>query len=192
MSTGEFIWFVIVNLIWPPKGIIYLEEQIYQWIYAFGKVWILHNMPALIMAAAIYFLIMFVVVERHHFHHGRGGIGRVLRFFVRMIITIALSWVMLIFGAIRGERTGGRGENNARVTTTMTYARNWFYTTTQTFTRLSLHFRLGRWLYRAFYNLLGHIAAVNNRERIHEILARSLALVVIFWGVWNIPYDLTH
>lgn len=192
MNGFKFFWEVIISLLWPPKGIIYLEEQMLQWVLAIGKVWFKYHMPEIIIAVTIYLLVMYVVFERTHCHHGGRTIHRVMGFLGRIFLNIALAWAMLIYGALRGEVAGNRGEGNARVTTTATLHRSRLWAVTQSFTRLSLHFRLGRAIYRLVYRVLGFIPYMNNNDRVRHIVARIVAMIIIVWGAWNIPYDLTH
>lgn len=196
MSGYQFLWTVIRSLLWPPKGIILFEEQVIQWCVAIGHAWIKANGYVFLIIAAIYFAIALVVFERMPHMHGHHGIGRVLHFIFSMLVVVLLAWFWLIYGAVRGRRAdqeeANRGEREA--TDTYTYRRHITrsLSVTNTFTRLSLHFRLGRWLYRMFFNLLGRISVFRNNYRLHEFFARFLALVVILWGVWKIPYVITH
>lgn len=197
MSTTRFLFEVVLSLLWPPKGIIYFEEQVLQWIYAFGKVWLLNNAPTIIVIVTIYLLIMYVVFERRHHHRRhRGMLGRVIGFVGRFLTALFFTWGFLIYGALRGnlveEENPDRGEANARYNITRTVYRGRVWSIVQPFTRISLHFRLGRWLYRGSYRLLGHIAYMRMNDQVRRTTARVLAMVVILWGVWNIPYDLTH
>lgn len=193
MTGFEFLMYVVWSLIWPPKGIIYFEEQLFQWIFAFGSVWMMHNMASIIIAITIYFLFAYIVFERRGCHrHGITAGRSILNFVFRMCVTIAMSWFMLIYGAVRGQINGNRGENNARVTTNITYRRGRFYNVVQSFVRLSVHFQIGRGLYSLAYRLLRYIPFMQDNDRARHITARIIALVIILWGVWNIPYDLTH
>lgn len=188
MTGFEFLLYVLWSIVWPPKGIIYMEEQAIQWLVAFSHAWIKINGAAIIMVIAIYMVIMFVVFERRP-HVGRGGglLRRILRFVLDFIVVVLFAWIFLIYGALRGEVNGNRGESNARVEHNVRR-----FGMTYRFIRLSMHFRLGRAIYRFFHWLIGYIPVIARNNRARDIIARGLALVVILWGVWNIPYDLTH
>lgn len=194
MTGFEFLLFVIGSILWPPKGIIYMEEQAIQWMVAFSHAWINAYGAVFITVIAIYVVIMFVVFERmpHPVAHG-GGIGRrVFHFIWSMLIVVLFSWIFLIVGALTGERNGNRGERFARVENQYTNRITRNFGTVYRITRLSLHFRLGRAIYRFCFWLTGLIPAIARNNRLHEVLARIMAMVVILWGVWNIPYDITH
>ena len=193
MTGFEFLLYVIWSILWPPKGIIYMEEQAIQWLVAFSHAWINAYGGAIITVIAIYVVIMFVVFERMPRPAAHGGIiGRIFRFVWSMIVVILFAWVFLIVGALVGQREGNRGERFARVENQYTNHITRNFGTTFRITRLSLHFRLGRAIYRFCFWLTGFIPAIARNNRLHEVLARVLAMVVILWGVWNIPYDITH
>ncbi len=195
-NLGSYLLVIIRSLLWPPMGVILFEEQIMQWCYATLKVYILANGANIMIAFAVYAVIMFVVFERnpigHRMHH---GIGRFIGFIFRLLFVIIFGWAMLLYGALvgglRGEGTAG--EDNARQT--ITIRRHYFHhmiEVSQRFTRLSWHFRFGRWLFRASYWVLGHIRVIDERPRLHRTLARGVALFVIVYRAWEIPYLLTH
>lgn len=192
MSTGQFLWEVFLSLIWPPKGIIYLETQVLMWIYAFCKVWLIHNMPTIIVALAIIFVIGCVFFGRVRPHMPRGRFHRIIGTIFRVITNIIFAWVMLIYGATAGQVNNTNGENNARISYTRRVRTGMIWNVVHSFTRLSLHFYLGRGIFRLFYRLLGYIPRIRENNRVRTIVARILTLVIILWGVWMIPYDLTH
>lgn len=192
MTFGQYLWEFFLSLIWPPKGIIYLETQILMWIYATGKVWLLKNIPLLLIAGAIIFAISSTVFGRTRIHMRHGIFHRFFGTILRVLTNIAFAWVFLIYGAAAGQVNTDNGENNARISYTRRVHTGPIWNVVHSFTRLSLHFHLGRGLFRLFYRLLGHISSLRNNDRNRVIFARILAFVVIFWGVWMIPYDLTH
>lgn len=192
MTTGQFLWNVFLSLIWPPKGIIYFETQVLMWIYAFCKVWLIHNMPIIIMAAAIIFVIGSVVFGRTRPHMPRGMFHRVFGTIFRIFTNIIFAWGFLIYGAAIGQVDNTNGEANARISYTRRVHTGPIWNVVHSFTRLSLHFNLGRGIFRLFFYLLGFIPRLRENSRTRGIIARVLTFVVIFWGVWMIPYDLTR
>ena len=185
--------FIIWNLLWPPKGIIYMEEQIFQWGYVFAKAYIYDNMPNIIILATLYILFVYILFDRPYRPHHAGGhlMRRIIGFLLRLLTTIFLSWFFLVYGALRGQLRGNRGEGNARISYGLR-PRTLVGRAIFSFSRLSLHFRLGRGIYRIFYRILGIIPPVRRNARVRSILARVITLLIVLWGVWNIPYDLTH
>ena len=192
MTTGQFLWDVFLSLIWPPKGIIYFETQVLMWIYAYSKVWLIHNMPMIITAAAIIFVIGCAVFGRTRLHMPRGMFPRVFGTIFRVLTNIVFAWGLLIYGAAVGQVDTADGEANARITYTRRIHTGPVWNVVHSFTRLSLHFYLGRGIFRLFFYLLGFIPRLRENARNRGIIARVLTFVVIFWGVWMIPYDLTH
>lgn len=197
MGTIEYLELIIRNLLWPPKGIILFEEQIFQWCYATLKMYLLLvGIPRLMIVFAIYAVVMYVLFERgprigHTAHH---WIRRVIGFVFRLVFVIIFGWVMLIYGAVAGGLRSERPENDPHATQNVTIRlrRTRFITVTQSFTRLSWHFRFGRFLFRTAYGLLSHIRMIETRPRLHRYLARGIALFVIVYKAWEIPYLLTH
>lgn len=195
----EYLLVIIRSLLWPPKGIILFEEQVFQWCYATLKVYLITSgIPQIMIAFAVYAIIMFVVFERgprHHMHHAvhRGG-RHIIGFIFRLLFVILFGWIMLIYGALWGGLRGEGNENDPRATQNITIRRHYgrFIDVTQSFTRLSWHFRFGRWLFRIFYNIIGHIGFIAARPRLHRIIARSIAFAIIIYKAWEIPYLLTH
>lgn len=187
------IGFILRNLLWPPKGIIYMEEQLLQWLYVFARTFLYDNMPNIIILTTLYILLVYIVFDRPYRPHPIGGhvMRRILGFLLRFITTVFLSWFFLIYGATCGQLRGNIGEENARIHYRIG-PRTLIGRAVFSFTRLSLHFRFGRGIYRIAYRILGLIPPVRRNARVRSILARVLAMVVVLWGVWNIPYDLTH
>lgn len=192
MTGTELLLYIFWSLIWPPKGIIYFEEQVLQWIFAFGSVWTRHHMADLLIIIAIYFIFAYIVFERRNCHrHGITAGRSILNFILRMFVAIGMSWFMLVYGAVRGEINGTGGEENATIRTNFTHRRGMFYNVVQSIVRLSVHFQIGRGLYRIAYRILGRVPLVQN-DRVRHLVARIIALVIILWGVWRIPFDLMH
>lgn len=197
-NFAEYLLVIIRSLIWPPKGIILFEEQVLQWCYATLKVYLLMvGIPRIMIAFAVYAIVMFVVFERspHHMGHAvHHGVRHVIGFIFRLLFVILFGWVMLIYGAVGGGLRGEGPENDPRATqnVNINIFRSRLISVTQSFTRLSWHFRIGRWLFRAAYGLLGHIGIIADRPRLHRYIARGIALFIIVYKAWEIPYLLTH
>lgn len=196
MGLYEYLILIIRSLLWPPKGIILFEEQVLQWGYATLKVYLQFHMPNIICVIAIYMIAMFVLFERmpnitHTAHH---LVRHIISFIFRLLFVVFFSWGMLIFGAVAGRLRGEEVERDSRAVQNVNinvYRSRWI-TITQSFTRLSWHFRLGRWLFRVAYLLLGHIEFIRRNPTVHRFFARGIALFVCVYGAWEIPYLLTH
>ena len=181
MTGLEFFLHVLWQIVWPPKGIIYMEEQAVQWIVAITHEYLLHYGYILIILFG--FWIPFSSVFKFpKVRYGR-SFSRMLNSLLNIVIRILFAWVFLIYGALASDDNGNRGEANVQIR-----RRIGFHTLRHT----SLHFRLGRWLYRTAYRLIGYIPAIQRNDRIRHILARVIAMMIILWGVWHIPYDITH
>lgn len=181
MTGLEFFLHVLWQIVWPPKGIIYMEEQAVQWIVAITHAYLLEYGYLLIICFGI-FLALASVLNLPKIRYGR-TFSRILNSLLNIVLRILLAWVFLIYGALASDDNGNRGEVNVQVR-----RRIGFHTLRHT----SLHFRLGRWLYRTAYRLLGYIPAIQRNDRARHIIARIIAMVIILWGVWHIPYDITH
>lgn len=184
----EIFW----DLVFPPKGIIYFEFQVLLWIYALTKTWIVYHAADLLILGAIIFVIAFCVLGRTNFHVRGGTIRRIFDTILRVLVNIAFAWFFLIYGAVRADVAGNAGENIARVNYSRRVRTSTFGNVVYNFTRLSIHFHIGRGLFRLAYRLLGYIPYMRDNEVIHRRTARGVALFIILWGVWRIPYDLTH
>lgn len=191
MTGFEMLMSILWQVIWPLKGIIYMEEQILQWGLAFALVYFKHYGYMLLIVAALYFVVTYIVLSRTP--HMRIHTGRMLHFVITILCVILGAWVLLIFGALVGNH-GNRGENVARGTLNHRTPLFGGWAIVRSITYVSLHFRLGRAIYRGFYRLIGYIPFFGRTEnaRFREVVARVLALFVILYGAWNIPYDLTH
>lgn len=194
MTSGEFFKEILLSLLWPPKGIIYMETQILMWLYAIVKVWLKHNGYVLLIGAGIIFAISCAVFGNTRVRMPRMAFHRIWSTIARVVTNIVFAWFFLIYGAARGEVRGNAGQNNATISHSRRVYVGPVWNVVHNFTRISLHFHLGRGLFRLFYRLLGLIPRLSNEngERSRRVIARLLAMVVIFWGVWMIPYELTH
>ena len=193
--NGEFLWEIIVSIIWPPKGIIYMEVQALMWLYTLIKVWLINNGYLLLIGLGIVLAISYSVFGNARPRVPRMGFHRIWHTIIRGITNITFAWFFLIYGAGWGDLNGNNGANNATYTYTRRVHAGPVWNVVHNFSRVSLHFHLGRGIFRIFYRLLGCVSRFNNNpneERTRVIIARVLAMLVIFWGVWMIPYDLTH
>ena len=158
---GEMVLSMIFDVVWPPKGIIYMEEQILQW----GFAWLLSYSEKIVILAIILFGIGMLIYSAHlsrYFRGVRSGAERFGQGLFRALRNVIFAWWFLIVGAVRG--TVSMNEPCRR--------------------RTSLHYRFGRWLYRMMYL---YVFRFIHAPRVREIVARVAALVIILWGVWEIP-----
>lgn len=188
----KFLLHIIWTIIWPVKGIIYMEEQALQWVYAYASVWLANY--------GYVFLIIFgiaLVISMEHYHRVlRGSVNiifaTVVQFFT-IILNVLLAWGYLIYGAVNGRMDDSHQPHRLYVhraphnRITLRFEEN----------NTTLHYRMGRGLYRIFFNGLTalsrfRIFAFLQRRQVRSIIARCIALVIIVWGMWHIPYDLTH
>lgn len=188
----KFLLHIIWTIIWPIKGIIYMEEQALQWVYAYASVWLANY--------GYVFLILFgiaLVISMEHYRHVLRGTANIVfativQFFT-IILNVLLAWCYLVYGTINGRMDDSHQPHRLHVhraphnRITLRFEEN----------NTTLHYRMGRGLYRIFFNALTalsrfRIFAFLQRRQTRSILARGLALVVIVWGMWHIPYDLTH
>lgn len=185
---------VLFQIILPPKGIIYMEEQLVQWAYAFISVilgnWLKAGGSIIIICIGI--VMLFNLGGLNRLFHGLTRqlvmrISRIVAWLLTLIINLVLAWVYLIYGAVRGQLD----DSNEPWTF-------WFHSVGghihfhYSRTHRPLHFRLGRWLYRKLFGLVDRFAPDTTSPRTKEHIARGLALFVILWGCWHIPYDITH
>ena len=193
MTFGQYIWDVLVSIAREGefKGIIRFESQLIMAIYAYAKVWLIHYMPIIIMTFAIIFMIGSAVFGRTRIHVPGGALQRVFGTLLRVITNIIFAWGLLLYGAIAGQVNNANGENNARISYTRRVHTGPIWNVVHSFTRLSLHFYLGRGIFRVFYRVLGFIPRLRDEARIREYIARALTIFVIIWGFWEIPADWT-
>lgn len=185
MEKMNFLMTIIISIVWPIKGIIYMEEQALQWIFAIGTVYLREYGYILLILLGIGLILSFGHYRRV-LYGARGAIVATIVLLVTVVINVCLAWFYLIYGAINGRMADTHQPLRLSVRRN---PRNRLHLVLDR-TNPSLHYRLGRWLYRTFNRLLLHIPRIN--PTFCSALARVIALVVILWGVWNIPYDLTH
>ena len=194
MIILEMIKFALM-MAWEafPTGIIYLEEQFVQAIYVFLFVYIKNYGGAILVLLLGIYMAISVMFQRRflppHFH--RHGFG-VIRFLLIPIATLLLSWVMLVVGFVADIRGDNFFEDTARATYTYRSRPFLGWSIARTITRLSLHYRFGRWLTTSIMRLLQRIPRLATNRRVVVAITVVVMLVIIFWGAWNIPYDLTH
>ena len=184
-----------------PMGIIRLENQFIIALYAYAKVWLINYMPVILIGAAIFFVIGTTVFGRTCIYRPRGVFHRVFGTVFRLFTNIIFAWGFLIYGAAVGQIVNHNaneeddnthnGEENARITYTRRIHTGPIWNVVHSFTRLSLHFNLGRGIFRLFFYLLGFIPRLRDNTRVRTIIARALTFTVILLGVWKIPLDWT-
>lgn len=192
MENFKFFMHILFTIVWPIKGIIYMEEQALQWCYAYLSV--------LLANYGYVFLIIIgiaLVISMEHYRHVLRGTANIVfativQFFT-IILNVLLAWGYLIYGAVNGRMDDSHQPHRLYVhraphnRITLRFEEN----------NTTLHYRMGRGLYRIFFNGLTALSRFRifrflQRRQTRSILARGLALVVIVWGMWHIPYDLTH
>ena len=179
----EMILQMLFDVVWPIKGIIYMEEQVIQWCLA----WVLYYTDSLGVIVIILFGIGMMLSSYNlggYFRNVRNFGLRMLLGFLATILNILLAWFFLVWGAIRGTLANAERTNVHRMEV---HGRHMHYRVIHG--RSGLHYRMGRGLYRLIYTYVFRFIGNNN---VRMILSRALALLIILWGVWNIPYDLTH
>lgn len=196
MSFGEYMYDILVTigreiLRGEPMGIIRFENQLVMAIYAYAKVWLIHYLPVIIIGLAIIYMIGAGVLGRTRIHVRGGAFQRIFGTIVRVITNILFAWGLLIYGAAVGQVDNANGEANARITYTRRVHTGPIWNVVHTFTRISLHFNIGRGLFRGFFWVLGFIPVLRDNSRTRSIIARVLTFGVIFWGAWMIPFDWT-
>ncbi len=196
MSFGKYMYDILVTigreiLRGEPMGIIRFENQLVMAIYAYAKVWLYNYIPVILIGLAIIYMIGSGVFGRTRIHMRGGMLQRVFGTIMRVITNIIFAWGLLIYGAAIGQVDNANGEANARITYTRRVRTGPIWNVVHTFTRISLHFNIGRGLFRGFFWVLGFIPILRNNSRARGIIARVLAFVVIFWGFWEIIPDWT-
>ena len=195
MRFGEYMYDILVTigheiLRGEPMGIIRFESQLILAIYAYAKVFLYHYLPVILIGMAIIYMIGSGVFGRARIHVRGGMIERAFGTIMRVITNIIFAWALLIYGAAIGQVDNADGEANARITYTRRVRTGPIWNVVHTFTRISLHFNMGRGLFRAFFWVLGFIPRLRDNSRTRSIIARLLTFGVIFWGAWMIPFDL--
>ena len=192
MENFKFFMHILFTIVWPIKGIIYMEEQALQWCYAYLSV--------LLANYGYVFLILFgiaLMISMEHYRHVLRGTANIvfatiIQFFT-IILNVLLAWCYLVYGAINGRMDDSHQPHRLYVRRAphnhivLRFEEN----------NTTLHYRMGRGLYRIFFNGLTALSRFRifrflQRRQTRSILARGLALVIIVWGMWHIPYDLTH
>ena len=172
-----------------PMGIIRFENQLIMAIYAYAKVWFLYYIPAIAIVAVIIYAISSAVFGCTRICVRGGMFHRFFGTIMRVLTNIVFAWGLLIYGAAVGQVDNANGEANARITYTRRVHTGPIWNVVHTFTRISLHFNLGRGLFRLFFWALSFIPRLRDNSRVRGIIARVLTFVVIFWGAWKIPMD---
>lgn len=188
MRYGEFLQMVFANIatLFPFLGIIRFEEQFVLWHIALGSVTIGNLMPRIITVLAIYFVVAYAVFGNQH--PFRGGhhlhLGGVLRTLWRFIVVVAFSWFFLLYGVVCEYRAANGQDVSTDVGNATIHGHHRF----GTYTRISLHFRIGRWLFRGINWFLGLFL---HNVRVRTGIAIAIALTICLMGFWEIPADLS-
>ena len=192
MENLKFFLHVLFTIIWPVKGIIYMEEQALQWCYAYLSV--------LLANYGYVFLIIFgiaLMISMGHYRHvlrgTRGIIIATLIWALTVIVNTVLAWIYLLYGAVNGRIDNSHQPHRISVQRGHHNHLDFRFDANNP----TLHYRMGRGLYRIFFNGLTALARVRifrflQNRQVRSIIARCIALIIIVWGVWHIPYDLTH
>lgn len=181
----DFLMTIIFSILWPIKGIIYMEEQALQWIVAIGSVYLREYGYVLLILFGIALMLSFGHYQRV-LRGASGAIFATIVLFFTVLINVCFAWVYLLYGAINGRMDNSHQPYRLSVRRA---PRNRLHLVWDR-TNPSLHYRLGRWLYRTINRFL--VRFLPDNPRVCSGIARVIALVIILWGVWNIPYDLTH
>ena len=174
-----------------PMGIIRFENQLIMAIYAYAKTWVLYYIPVILIGAAIIYALRSVIFGQTRIHVRGGMFNRAFGTIVRVLTNLFFAWGLLVYGAAVGQVDNTNGEENARITYTRRVHTGPVWNVVHTFTRISLHFNIGRGLFRGFFWVLGFIPRLRENSRVRGIIARVLTFTVIFWGAWKIPMDWT-
>ena len=174
-----------------PMGIIRFESQMIMAIYAYAKTMILYFIPTILICVAILYALRSVVFGRTRIHMRGGMFNGFFGTIMRVLTNIFFAWGFLIYGATVGQVDNANGEANARITYTRRIHTGPIWNVVHSFTRISLHFHIGRGIFRAFFWSLGFIPRVRDNARVRDIIARFLTFAVILWGFWKIPMDWT-
>ena len=97
----EMILQMLYDVVWPIKGIIYMEEQVLQW----GLAWVLYNAEGLGVIVIILFGIGMMLSSYNlgaYFRNVRSFGMRMLLGLFATLLNILLAWFFLIWGALRG------------------------------------------------------------------------------------------
>lgn len=179
----EMVLEMLLDVVWPLKGIIYMEEQVLQW----GILWVLSYTDTLGVIVIMLFGIGMMLSSYNlgrYFRSVRSFGMRMLLGLLATILNILLAWFFLIWGAVRGTLANMERTNTHRMEV---HGRHMHHRVIAG--QSSLHYRMGRGLYRLIYTYVFRFIGNNN---VRMILSRALALLIIVWGAWNIPYDLTR
>ena len=174
-----------------PMGIIRFESQIIMALYAYAKVWFIYSIPTILIAAAIIYAFRSAGLGRTRIHVRGGFFNGFWGTIVRIVTNVVFAWGLLIYGAAVGQVDNANGERNATISYTRRVRNGFIWNVVHSFTRISLHFNIGRGLFRGFFWGLGFIPRLRDNSRVRSIIARALSFVVIFWGAWKIPVDWT-
>lgn len=174
-----------------PIGIIRFESQMIMAIYAYAKTMFLYCIPAILIIGTILYAIRSVAFGRTRIHMRGGVFNGLFGTIMRVLTNLIFAWGLLLYGAAVGQVDNANGEANARITYTRRIHTGPIWNVVHSFTRISLHFNIGRGIFRAFFWVIGFIPRLRDNSRLRGIIARVLTFAVILWGFWEIPMDWT-
>lgn len=174
----EFFSYFLKNLVWPLKGIAFVEFYLLAWVWAFAKdAFITYGIIGLIILTIIFAIRTTMGIPRssrrdHILRH-------IIIFFIAIVLRVLLAWVYLGVGVFNGRLDETHIPRTLRIERVGPQIRLRFEN------HATLHYRLGRWVYRRLYTLIGRIPNINPNWV--TVLARIIGGMICFWGVWRIP-----
>lgn len=185
MTTSQLIAKILKGLVWPPKGIIYIEAYLLAWVYGFARAYLIHYGSVLLIVLAIIMAISTTIGTPPG--HLRRSIWRFVRNVLMQLLVICFrvltAWIYLCIGIFNGRMANTHQPPTLRVHAGGPHLRFVWDTN-----HLAWHYRFGRWLYRRFNNLLSRIPNINSRfASLSAILARVICAILVLWNIWDLP-----
>lgn len=179
----------LLHLFWPVKGIIYLEVYLLLWIFWMSGVFLPDYGQILLIIVTVLFAL--AVTFNRVCQLKRAGAelaGAVFHSVIGVITAIFRAWGYLLLGVINGRIATSADQH---LPWSIRFEHGRFRRRRLHDDELPLHYLLGRGLYRLFYRLISLIPGLNGHQNVVATIARILGLVVVLWGVWDIPTFLT-
>ena len=179
----------LIHLVWPLKGIIYLEVYLLLWIFWMSGVFLPDYGQILLIVATVLFAL--AVTFNRVCQLRRAGArlaGAVFHSVIGVITAIFRAWWYLLLGVATGRVATAADQH---LPWSIRFEHGRFRRRRLHDDELPLHYLLGRGLYRLFYRLISLIPGLNGHQNVVATIARILGLVVVLWGVWDIPTFLT-
>lgn len=179
----------LLHIFWPVKGIIYLEVYLLTWI--FWMSWVYFSVYGVILLIVATVLFALAVTFNRVCQLRRAGArlaGAVFHSVIGVITAIFRAWWYLLVGVVNGRVATAADQHLPR---SIRFDHGRFRRRRLNNDELPLHYLLGRGLYRLFYRLIALIPGLNGHQNVVATIARILGLVVVLWGVWDIPRFLT-